>query len=1436
MQPVPSLAPAATAVWRRVVFLTTMALGLTATARATLLVYEPFDYSTGGALGGNTPPEVTGMAGYSGMAGSWTAKCNGGDANFKVITGLPPIVNGPPDVAYFDGKGLTSVPFSPASGKYAGSYKIDSSPDHLWAHIPLHEDVVATFQTDGAVTWMSCVVAANHSRWAAFSLAIGSGYVDGLNDVRGTIATGPTIGIGQYGISRDTPSKFAATWWNNAANNVDPGTDKFVFTRDNKPIILVAKITWHTSPEPEVVQIAAFPDGTTLTEAGFNAVAQSNSADLDQSGFSTLSVAGDRYSFDELRVGTTFFDVIGVVPDPVCWAQGANGGDSGTWSSSSANWAIAPGVHGSSTQSTTSTLVFTSTPGVVTLAGTVTAAKGLQFSSGGYSLVGAAPAKINLSGVDATENTLTVGTGISATISAAVAGSFGLTKDGPGTLVLGNPSNPLGGGVVLKAGTLQIAAVGSLGPNGDVDFQGGTLQYPPGRGSSGIDVSPRIPTIADGQVASIDTNGCDVSFGTAVEGFGGLAKLGNGSLTLAVPNNYAGPTTVSGGTLNVRSTSGTLETLNVPAGGTVNLGPGAMVTTLHITGGTVNITGSGVQIGTLMATSGTLNASAFSVTLTSNATVNGIKFVAGSGTFSLGGSNVISPDASHHRAVTVNSGTLAVMSYGFDVIIGGQVTTKGTTTLGSQGVYSMTAVNAPDILTYLWCNGPACGYFHYAPVPNGDFDIKVKISGSGGAQYGVMLRDAVNPDGSGNWADVYRGWHTIFPVKNMTWYNKSGFNAGITPLGAADSAQWLELKRSGNSLYAYYSNDGLTYTLMEEPLNYPSPPFDISAWGANTYLCFTLSGGKSLNGTFEAELPMLDMSTTDLALGSGTKLGLDYTGTTTIGALSIGGVYQATGTWGATMATPTPDHGDDIHFSGTGILQLGTYVPPPVATTTTLTTSGSPSIDGGPVTFTATIAPASGADVPTGTVQFMVDGSPLNGPVTVTTGSPPNSIAAVSTSGLTVAGSPHAITAEFTASGNFSNSTSTLAGDQAVNPPPAPAVFSGLTASQSIAAGTAYVTLTGTLSSDDGALYPAHDEPLSLTINGVTQNTSINGGVGWFTLDFPTASIPGSPTPYTITYRYAGGTTLSAAPDDTSTTLTVVATDVYAGWIASKHLTGAAAAATADPDHDGIPNNIEFVLGSEPNPANPGSNSRSLLPAISRNTAGDMLFTFHRKTLSTSSALLTFQWSTDLGFPLSNNVPVGAVNSTINGVTVDVAGNSPDAATDLIVITVPATKAAGGKLFGRLGVAIQATVPSATAYDTWVAAKQLAGADAAFSADPDLDGITNLLEFVLGGEPNPARPNSNSLGLMPSVMPSAGNLVFTYRRTSVSLTQSGIAITAEYGSDLTTWTPARPGVNGVTITTTTDGFGAGIDKVEVSIPRALATGAQLFVHLKVTVP
>jgi len=100
---------------------------------------------------------------------------------------------------------------------------------------------------------------------------------------------------------------------------------------------------------------------------------------------------------------------------------------------------------------------------------------------------------------------------------------------------------------------------------------------------------------------------------------------------------------------------------------------------------------------------------------------------------------------------------------------------------------------------------------------------------------------------------------------------------------------------------------------------------------------------------------------------------------------------------------------------------------------------------------------------------------------------------------------------------------------------PITVTFSGLTASQTIPVGTSSVMLGGVIG--NGAQFAPSGEKVSITINGNKQTATI-GSNGVFSLQFPTAGIPVSATPYPITYSYAGDSLLSLATDS-STTLTV---------------------------------------------------------------------------------------------------------------------------------------------------------------------------------------------------------------------------------------------------------------------------------------------------------
>ena len=157
--------------------------------------------------------------------------------------------------------------------------------------------------------------------------------------------------------------------------------------------------------------------------------------------------------------------------------------------------------------------------------------------------------------------------------SGSITGGYGLTMGGNGTLILSG-QNTYTGVTTLSSGILNLGSAenaGTSGPlgksaaanPGSIVFNGGTLQY---SASNTNDYSGRFSTAAN-QPYSVDTNGQNVTWATALTASGGsLAKIGNGTLTLAAADNFAvanvsgGGVAISGGTIgafNLNTDAGT---------------------------------------------------------------------------------------------------------------------------------------------------------------------------------------------------------------------------------------------------------------------------------------------------------------------------------------------------------------------------------------------------------------------------------------------------------------------------------------------------------------------------------------------------------------------------------------------------------------------------------------------------------------------------------------------------------------------------------------------------------------------------------------------------------------------------------------------------------------------------------------------------------------
>jgi autotransporter-associated beta strand protein len=111
----------------------------------------------------------------------------------------------------------------------------------------------------------------------------------------------------------------------------------------------------------------------------------------------------------------------------------------------------------------------------------------------------------------------------------------------------------------------------------------------------------------------------------------------------------------------------------------------------------------------------------------------------------------------------------------------------------------------------------------------------------------------------------------------------------------------------------------------------------------------------------------------------------------------------------------------------------------------------------------------------------------------------------------------------------------------------------------------------------------------------------------------------------------------------------------------------------ADPDNDGIANELEFALGG-----NPTLSSTNVLPTLSV-TATNFVYTFNRVDASEAEVALAFQSGTTLAAGSWTPVAIG-VDTAASGSGVVVTENG--AAADTIVVTI--AKGANTKLFGRL--------------------------------------------------------------------------------------------------------------------------------------------------------
>ncbi|MFW7358333.1 MAG: autotransporter-associated beta strand repeat-containing protein [Brucella sp.] len=235
----------------------------------------------------------------------------------------------------------------------------------------------------------------------------------------------------------------------------------------------------------------------------------------------------------------------------------------------------------------------------------------LQLGSGDTS--GSVQGEVNLGSTASSAGTLVIDYSGTVQVSNEITGAGHVEIVGPGTVELTGASSYLSGTLVNDGSTVVISSDDNLGAvgNGIELDNDSTLRF-----KAAFDSNHNY--VLAGGAATIETTGTNTNtIITAVTGAGSLTKAGTGTLVLAADSNYAGGTTVSGGTLQIGNggTTGSIAG-NITNNGAVvfnRSGAVAMGNVISGTGsvaqagsGTLTLTGANTYSGGTTVSAGTL--------------------------------------------------------------------------------------------------------------------------------------------------------------------------------------------------------------------------------------------------------------------------------------------------------------------------------------------------------------------------------------------------------------------------------------------------------------------------------------------------------------------------------------------------------------------------------------------------------------------------------------------------------------------------------------------------------------------------------------------------------------------------------------------------------------------------------------------------------------
>lgn len=159
------------------------------------------------------------------------------------------------------------------------------------------------------------------------------------------------------------------------------------------------------------------------------------------------------------------------------------------------------------------------------------------------------------------------------------------------------------------------------------------------------------------------------------------------------------------------------------------------------------------------------------------------------------------------------------------------------------------------------------------------------------------------------------------------------------------------------------------------------------------------------------------------------------------------------------------------------------------------------------------------------------------------------------------------------------------------------------------------------------------------------------------------------------------------------------------------------------------------------------------------------------------------------------------------------------------------TKVDGNKTwtFKESDGVLSLAVSAGGGFSTWIGGFGIPAGEQGRDADPDHDGLSNSLEYALGGNPGVANP-----GIAPTGSKSGSNYVFSFSRSDLAAANGDALLELQYGNALSGWTtvavPAGTGtVSGVGFAVTD---GSPSDTVTATIP--VSGAVKFFARLRVT--